>query len=93
MNIIQSKGTVLLGAYVRDTISYAGDVILTIYHKGFDSEIGHRKIKRVEKVGRYNIIFEEKVVELVNKNEIFFFNGIKQFVDAIVISEYFQFSI
>lgn len=48
---------------VRDTISYAGDVILTIYHKGFDSEIGHRKIKRVEKVGRYNIIFEEKVVK------------------------------
>lgn len=48
---------------IRDIISYAGDIILTIYHKGFDNELGNRKIKRVNKIGRYNIIFEEEIVE------------------------------
>lgn len=48
---------------VKDTIYYAGEAILTIYHKGFDKEIGNRRIKKTEKIGRYNIIFEEKVVE------------------------------
>ena len=48
---------------VRDIISYAGEVILTIYHKGFDSELGQRKIKKTERIGKYNIIFEEEVVE------------------------------
>lgn len=31
---------------VRDIISYAGEIILTIYHKGFDSEVGQRKTKK-----------------------------------------------
>lgn len=48
---------------VRDIISYAGEVILTIYHIGFDEEVGTRKIKRSEKIGKYNIVFEEEVVE------------------------------
>jgi len=48
---------------VRDTISYAGEVILTLYHKGFDSELSQRRIKRTEKIGKYNIIFEEEIVE------------------------------
>lgn len=48
---------------VRDIISYAGEVILTIYHKGFDKEVGNRRIKRTEKIGKYNIVFKEEVVE------------------------------
>ncbi|MFT9487173.1 MAG: hypothetical protein ACH0QD_07360 [Tepidibacillus sp.] len=48
---------------VRDIISYAGEVILTIYHKGFDNEVAHRRIRKTEKIGKYNIVFEEEVVE------------------------------
>lgn len=48
---------------VRDTISYAGEVILTIYHKGFDNELNQRKIRKSEKIGRYNIVFEEEIVQ------------------------------
>ena len=59
--LLQDKG--VIGKLVRDTISYAGETILTIYHKGFDEEINQRKIKRTEKVGRYNLIFQEEVVE------------------------------
>ncbi|MCB2343299.1 hypothetical protein [Clostridium estertheticum] len=47
---------------VQDIISYAGQTLITIYHKGFDTNIGAKKNEYIEKVGRYNLKFNEKVV-------------------------------
>ncbi|GIN23386.1 hypothetical protein [Siminovitchia fordii] len=47
----------------RDTISYAGNVILTIYHKGFNEKMGHHNLTKTEKIGRFNLTFKEEVVD------------------------------
>ncbi|MDQ0495771.1 MULTISPECIES: hypothetical protein [Paenibacillus] len=47
---------------LKNTISYAGENILTVYHKGFDEDVKNRHLKTKEKLGRFQLIFEEKVV-------------------------------
>ncbi|MED0666652.1 hypothetical protein P4T04_10040 [Bacillus badius] len=47
---------------IKNKITYAGQTILTIYHNGFDNAINQRKTKIREKIGRFNIIFEEETV-------------------------------
>ncbi|MGC8230974.1 hypothetical protein ACP2W0_18460 [Pseudobacillus badius] len=47
---------------IKNKITYAGQTILTIYHKGFDNAINQRKNKIREKIGCFNIIFEEETV-------------------------------
>jgi len=54
---------------ICDKITYGGQVLLTVYHQGFDDEIKERSLKIVEKVGSYNLIFTETLVsddEIVN---------------------------
>mgnify|MGYP006869414122 FL=1 len=46
----------------KNTVAYAGQTLLTVYHKGFDEQIGDRKSKRTEKPGKYNLSFYEEVV-------------------------------
>ena len=52
---------------IKNTVAYAGQTLLTVYHKGFDEQIGDRKLKRTEKLGKYNLSFYE---EVVSDNEI-----------------------
>ncbi|KMT22647.1 hypothetical protein [Clostridium cylindrosporum] len=47
---------------IQNIVTYAGQILITIYHKGFDSDIRSRNIKKIRKIGKYNLIFEEKVV-------------------------------
>jgi len=57
---------------ICDKIIYGGQVLLTIYHQGFDDEINGRRLKIVEKVGSNNLIFTETLVsddEIVNIND------------------------
>ena len=42
-----------------DKITYGGQTLLTLYHQDFDQKRSH---KRIEKIGRYNLIFEENAV-------------------------------
>lgn len=55
---------------IRDTVKYAGETILTIYHKGFDKELSNRNIIKKEKIGRYNLVFSEMSIQ--NNDEIDF---------------------
>lgn len=48
---------------VKNTISYKGENIITIYHKGFDTDLGKRNLRKIEKIGFFNVKFEEKVVD------------------------------
>lgn len=52
---------------ICDRITYGGQVLLTVYHQGFDAEIKERRLKIVEKVGSYNLCFTE---ELVSDEEV-----------------------
>ncbi|MFM9279244.1 hypothetical protein [Paenibacillus jiagnxiensis] len=47
---------------IKNTVSYAGENILTVYHKGFDEDVNDRHLKTTEKLGRFKLTFEEKVV-------------------------------
>lgn len=60
---------------IRDTIKYAGETILTIYHKGFDRELSNRNIIKIEKIGRYNLMFSE--IHIDDNDEIDFTIGNK----------------
>lgn len=48
---------------VCDKITFKGYVILTVYHKGFVAELEERFICKKEKMGRFNLVFTETVVE------------------------------
>ncbi|MBW7476687.1 hypothetical protein K0T92_18370 [Paenibacillus oenotherae] len=47
---------------LEQVISYGSERIITIYHKGFDKDVGNRHKKVSEKLGRFQLVFEEKVV-------------------------------
>lgn len=47
---------------VRDTITYGGQTLLTVYHLGFDQAVGTRRIRIAEKLGAYRLAFEECLV-------------------------------
>jgi hypothetical protein len=47
---------------LKQTLSYRGETIITIYHKGFDYDVGNRQLRIEEKLGRFKLVFEEKVV-------------------------------
>ena len=48
---------------ICDKITYKGEVILTIYHRGFTRESGAKRLHNTLKVGRFNLCFEETVVD------------------------------
>ena len=48
---------------ICDRIIYGGQTLLTIFHRGFDDEVNERCLKKVEKVGSYNLIFTETQVQ------------------------------
>jgi hypothetical protein len=47
---------------IRDRVTYGGQTLFTVYHQGFDDEIKGRCLKRIEKIGVYNLIFTETLV-------------------------------
>lgn len=47
---------------LKNILTYGGETIVTIYHKGFDDDVGKRNKRVVEKLGRLNLKFEEYVV-------------------------------
>ncbi|MDR3600898.1 MAG: hypothetical protein P4L49_10545 [Desulfosporosinus sp.] len=47
---------------ICDRIVYGGQSLLTVYHQGFDDEIKERRLKIVEKVGAYKLVFTETLV-------------------------------
>ncbi len=47
---------------VCNKVTYGGQVLLTVYHNGFDNEINDRRLKIVQKVGLYNLVFTETLV-------------------------------
>lgn len=47
---------------ICNIITYGKQRILTIYHHGFDDEVQERKLKVVEKIGAYNLVFTESIV-------------------------------
>lgn len=49
---------------LRDTITYGKELILTIYHVNPELDIKGRCWTVKEKIGRYNVIFEEKSVDM-----------------------------
>lgn len=51
---------------ICDKVFFKGQAIITIYHQGVDGTL-NRSLKRTEKIGRYNLVFTETVV---NDNEI-----------------------
>lgn len=48
---------------ICDRIIYGGQALLTIFHQGFDDEVRERSLKKVEKVGSYNLVFTETQVQ------------------------------
>jgi len=48
---------------ICDKITYGGQTLLTIYHQGFDDEIGTRSLKTIKEIGSYNLVFTEKKVK------------------------------
>ncbi|MDR3594240.1 hypothetical protein [Clostridium sp.] len=48
---------------IKDTVSYKGETIITTYHRGFDLELYTRKFIKIEKLGHFNLKFEEIFVE------------------------------
>ena len=53
---------------ICDKIIYAGETILTIYHRGFVREKGAKRLCETLKVGRFNLCFKETVVDEKNIN-------------------------
>lgn len=47
---------------ICNKITYGGETILTIYHTGFDKDVGNRQIKKSEKIGKYNLTFHETTI-------------------------------
>lgn len=47
---------------ICDKVTFKGQVLLTIFHKGFDDNRKYN-IKKSEKIGRYNLIFTETFIE------------------------------
>jgi hypothetical protein len=47
---------------LKNLLTFGGETIVTIYHKGFDEDVGRRNKRVVEKLGRLNLKFEEYVV-------------------------------
>lgn len=47
---------------ICDKVFFKGQAIITIYHQGVDDTL-NRRLKRTEKIGRYNLIFTETVVD------------------------------
>ncbi|PGU91662.1 hypothetical protein [Bacillus thuringiensis] len=61
---------------ILNQVIFAGEVIITILHKGLDNQINpDRKLFTKEKIGRYNLIFKESIVSddfLNNYNDVLF---------------------
>jgi len=47
---------------ICDKITFAGETILTIYHRGFIRDKGANRLQKITKVGRFNLRFEETVI-------------------------------
>ena len=48
---------------LRDTVTYGGEIILTIYHENPELDVKSRHWIEKEKIGRFNAVFEETSVE------------------------------
>lgn len=48
---------------ICDKIIFRGQTLLTIYHQGLDYKLSNRYIRQIEKIGRYNLVFVETIVE------------------------------